>query len=308
MRAESVCTDSDSYPFFFLFEDVNHIMKQEMAVKAIGVSFQYEEDRTGRGKVLDQINLSIQQGTFVSIIGHNGSGKSTLAKLMNALLLPSDGTIIVSGFDTRDEQVLWEVRRQIGMVFQNPDNQIVGVTVEDDVAFGLENLGVAPDEMPNRIKHALESVHMDQFADRQPHHLSGGQKQRIAIAGIIAMRPSVIVLDEATAMLDPRGKQEVMSLAHRLHQEHGITILHITHFPEETLHSDRVIVMNEGKVYLDGTPRTVYEDVDQLLAIGLDVPLAVRLRHQLKKQGITMNPVFHREELVSELCKLLSKT
>ncbi|MGC5327761.1 energy-coupling factor transporter ATPase [Brevibacillus sp. SYSU BS000544] len=283
-------------------------MKQEMAVEAIGVSFLYEEDRTGRGKVLDQINLSIQQGTFVSIIGHNGSGKSTLAKLMNALLLPSDGTIIVSGFDTRDEQVLWEVRRQIGMVFQNPDNQIVGVTVEDDVAFGLENLGVAPDEMPNRIKHALESVQMDQFADRQPHHLSGGQKQRIAIAGIIAMRPSVIVLDEATAMLDPRGKQEVMSLAHRLHQEHGITILHITHFPEETLQSDRVIVMNEGKVYLDGTPRTVYEDVDRLLAIGLDVPLAVRLRHQLKKQGIAMNPVFHREELVSELCKLLSKT
>ena len=283
-------------------------MKQESVVVAEDLSYRYEQDRTERGLVLERINLELSRGSFISIIGHNGSGKSTFAKLVNALLLPSEGTLIVSGYHTKDEQVLWEIRREVGMVFQNPDNQIVGATVEDDVAFGLENLGVDPKEMPTVIDESLKSVHMEAFANRQPHHLSGGQKQRVAIAGIIAMRPSVIILDEATAMLDPQGKQEVMSLAHRLNREEGITIIHITHFPEETLESDRVIVMNAGQVYLDGTPREVYADVKRIHEIGLEVPLAVRLRHQLISKGIEINQVLYREELVQELCKLLSKT
>ncbi len=283
-------------------------MKQESAVIAKEVSFQYENDRTERGLVIEQLSLELEKGAFISIIGHNGSGKSTLAKLINALLLPTEGTLIVSGFNTRNEQLLWEIRQQVGMVFQNPDNQIVGVTVEDDVAFGLENMGVDPKEMRDMIRKSLQSVQMEAYADRQPHHLSGGQKQRVAIAGIIAMRPSIIILDEATAMLDPQGKQEVMSLVHRLNREEGITVIHITHFPEETLQSDRVIVMNAGKVFLDGKPSEVYADVERLNKIGLDVPLSVRLSHRLQRQGIQINPVLHREELVGELCKLLSRT
>ncbi|MGD8192746.1 energy-coupling factor transporter ATPase [Brevibacillus ginsengisoli] len=283
-------------------------MKHESVVVAKDLSYRYEHDRTERGLVLNELNLDLTRGSFISIIGHNGSGKSTFAKLINALLLPTEGTLVVSGFHTEDENVLWEIRREVGMVFQNPDNQIVGVTVEDDVAFGLENLGVDPQAMPAIIEQSLKSVHMEDYVKRQPHHLSGGQKQRVAIAGIIAMRPSVIILDEATAMLDPQGKQEVMSLAHRLNREEGITILHITHFPEETLESDRVIVMNAGKVYLDGTPREIYSDVERIHEIGLEVPLAVRLRHQFLRKGVEIEQVLYREELVQELCKLLSKT
>lgn len=280
-------------------------MKEEHLLSLRGVSFAYESDWEKRVVVLEGINLTIQRGTFVSIVGHNGSGKSTLAKLMNGLLIPSEGAVIVSGVDTSNPETIWEVRRHVGMVFQNPDNQIVGTTVEDDVAFGLENLGVEPAEMRRRIDESLAAVGMEKHLKEQPHRLSGGQKQRVAIAGIIAMRPSVIILDEATAMLDPQGRKEVMSLAYRLNREEGITIVNITHFPEEAVHSDRVIVMRAGEVYLDGTPGEVFDQVERLQAVGLDVPLAVRMRHQLVRQGVELPPVLHQEELVDQLCRLL---
>jgi energy-coupling factor transport system ATP-binding protein len=284
---------------------VNRSMKEEHLLSFREVSFAYESDWEERTIVLHGITLAIKQGTFVSIVGHNGSGKSTLAKLMNGLLLPSEGAVIVSGIDTSQTEAIWEIRRHVGMVFQNPDNQIVGTTVEDDVAFGLENLGVEPAEMRRRIDESLRSVGMERHVTAQPHRLSGGQKQRVAIAGIIAMRPSVIILDEATAMLDPQGRKEVMSLAYRLNREEGITIVNITHFPEEAVDSDRVIVMRAGQVYLDGTPADVFGQVERLKAVGLDVPLAVRLRHKLVRQGVELPPVLHQEELVDQLCRLL---
>ena len=280
-------------------------MNEEHLLSIRNVSFAYESDAGKRTTVLQDITLHIQKGTFVSIVGHNGSGKSTLAKLMNGLLLPSEGAVIVSGVDTSQPETLWEVRRHVGMVFQNPDNQIVGTTVEDDVAFGLENMGVHPEEMGRRIGESLQAVDMEQHRTAQPHRLSGGQKQRFAIAGIIAMRPSMIILDEATAMLDPQGRKEVMSLADRLNREEGITIVNITHFPEEAVHSDRVIVMRAGQIYLDGTPAEVFGQVEPLQAVGLDVPLAVRMRHRLVRQGVELPPVLHQEELVDQLCRLL---
>lgn len=270
------------------------------------VFFAYTGEEGQQFDVLKGVNLRIDKGSFVSILGHNGSGKSTLAKLMNALLLPAGGTILVSGMDTRDGEMLWEIRRHVGMVFQNPDNQIVGATVEDDVAFGLENMGVEPVEMRKRIDEALAAVGMEQYLLVQPHRLSGGQKQRVAIAGIMAMRPSVIILDEATAMLDPQGRREVMQLAHRLNREEGITIINITHFPEEAIESDRVIVMDSGTILMDGSPREVFEQVEQLQRVGLDVPFVVRVRHELAAKGIDLPFYLHQEELVEHLCRLLS--
>jgi len=256
--------------------------------------------------VLKGVDLRLEKGSFVTVLGHNGSGKSTLAKLMNALLLPEEGSVWVNGMNTRDEAMLWEIRRHVGMVFQNPDNQIVGATVEDDVAFGLENMGVDPAEMRQRIDQVLRAVEMEQYLQVQPHRLSGGQKQRVAIAGIMAMRPSAIILDEATAMLDPKGRQEVMQLAHQLNREEGVTIINITHFPEEAIDGDRVIVMENGNVLMDGHPREVFRQVEQLQRIGLDVPFAVRLRHELAARGIELPFCLHQEELVEHLCRLLS--
>lgn len=269
------------------------------------VSFRYENEIESNRAVLDQVNLSIHKGSFVSIVGHNGSGKSTLAKLMNALLIPTEGIVLVDEIDTQNGELLWEIRQNVGMVFQNPDNQIVGTTVEDDVAFGLENMGVDPAEMRERIDESLKAVHMEAFVKRQPHKLSGGQKQRIAIAGIIAMRPEVIILDEATAMLDPQGRQEVIKLARQLNQAEGITIINITHFPEEALESDHVIVMRGGGVFLEGRPEDVFSQIELLQSVGLDVPLGVRIRHHLASRGVELPPVLHQEELVEELCKLL---
>lgn len=280
-------------------------MSEESLLAFRHVSFSYEGDEGERVPVLKSVDLTIEKGSFVSILGHNGSGKSTLAKLMNALLLPEEGTILVSGIDTRDGEMLWEVRRHVGMVFQNPDNQIVGATVEDDVAFGLENMGVEPQEMRKRIDEALRAVGMEAYGTTQPYRLSGGQKQRIAIAGIMAMRPSVIILDEATAMLDPQGRQEVMLLARRLNREEGITIINITHFPEEAVFSDRVTVMNAGEVLMDGTPHDVFSQVERLQAAGLDVPFVVRIRHELVAKGIPLPFVLHQEELVEHVCRLL---
>ncbi|MED4782893.1 energy-coupling factor transporter ATPase [Brevibacillus choshinensis] len=280
-------------------------MNEESLLAFRNVSFSYDGDEGQRVPVLKSVDLTIEKGSFVSVLGHNGSGKSTLAKLMNALLLPEDGVILVSGFDTKDEEMLWEIRRHVGMVFQNPDNQIVGATVEDDVAFGLENMGVDPQEMRKRIDEALLSVGMEKYLMAQPHRLSGGQKQRVAIAGIMAMRPSVIILDEATAMLDPQGRQEVMMLARRLNREEGITIINITHFPEEAVFSDRVTVMNAGEVLMEGSPHDVFSQVERLQSAGLDVPFSVRIRYALSAKGIHLPFVLHQEELVEHVCRLL---
>ena len=237
---------------------------------------------------LDGVTLAIERGSFTVILGHNGSGKSTLAKTFNAVLLPSGGRVYVDGMDTTDEKLLLEIRRRVGMVFQNPDNQIVANVVEEDVAFAPENLGVPTEEIRRRVDDALRTVGMEKFAKHAPHLLSGGQKQRIAIAGVLAMRPQCIVLDEATAMLDPVGRREVLSTVHRLNRERGITVVLITHHMNEALEADRVIVMNDGEQVLDGPPREIFRRVEQLRALGLTVPDTVELLYELNQEGMDL--------------------
>jgi energy-coupling factor transport system ATP-binding protein len=236
-------------------------------------------------KAIDRVNLTIEKGSFTAIIGRNGSGKSTLAKLMNALLLPEEGTVHVLGIITTDEGRLWEIRRNVGMVFQNPDNQIVGTTVEEDVAFGPENIGIEPAEIRKRVDSAMETVGMSRYAGYAPHLLSGGQKQRVAIAGILALKPTCIVLDEATSMLDPSGRKEVMDVLRQINHEEGITIVHITHHMDEASLADRVIVIDNGRVVLDGTPRQVFSRVEEVKSLGLDVPMVTELFHELNLRG-----------------------
>ena len=236
--------------------------------------------------VLDGVTLDIEEGSFVAVLGHNGSGKSTLAKHMNAILLPTGGKVYVDGMDTADEDKLLDIRRTVGMVFQNPDNQIVANVVEEDVAFAPENLGVPSQEIRRRVDDALAAVGMSEFVRHAPHLLSGGQKQRIAIAGVLAMEPACIVLDEATAMLDPVGRREVLSAVHRLNREKGITVVLITHHMNEAEDADRVVVMDDGKVALDGTPREVFTQVDALRSMGLTVPDTVDLLDRLRKDGL----------------------
>ena len=246
-----------------------------------------ETENTGEGKVLvfDGLDLEIEKGSFTVILGHNGCGKSTFAKHTNAILLPCGGKVFSAGYDTADDSRLFDIRKHIGMVFQNPDNQIVASVVEEDVAFALENMGVPPDEMRRRVDEALEAVGMSEYAEHSPSQLSGGQKQRVAIAGIIAMKPDCIVLDEPTAMLDPSGRREVMKTVRRLNRENGVTIVLITHYMDEAAMADRVVVMDKGKVILDDKPSEVFSNVELLRDVGLDVPQSTQLMYLMKKSG-----------------------
>ena len=271
------------------------------------ISFTYpEEEGRETFAALDGVTLDIEAGSFVAVLGHNGSGKSTLAKHMNAVLLPTGGKVYVDGMDTWDEEVLLEIRRRVGMVFQNPDNQIVANVVEEDVAFGPENLGVPTEEIRRRVDAALKAVGMESFLLHAPHNLSGGQKQRIAIAGIIAMEPKCIVLDESTAMLDPSGRREVLDTVRRLNREKGITIVLITHHMNEAAMADRVVVMDDGHVVMDGRPREILTRMEDLRAIGLDVPHTVELLHGLREDGFDVPlDALTVEECADAVCSAL---
>ena len=262
-------------------------MQPMIQTDALSFSYPVEEGQR-RTTALDNVTLSIEKGSFVVVLGHNGSGKSTLAKHMNAVLLPSGGAVYVEGMDTKKEELLLEIRRRVGMVFQNPDNQIVANVVEEDVAFAPENLGVPTAEIRRRVDDALAAVGMTEFTRHAPHLLSGGQKQRVAIAGVIAMEPEGIVLDEATAMLDPSGRREVLDTVHRLNRERGITVVHITHHMSEAEDADRVIVMNDGVVAMDGAPREIFSRVEELQALGLAAPDTVELLRRLNRHGMDL--------------------
>lgn len=256
---------------------------------------------------VDHVNMRVKKGEFLAILGHNGSGKSTLAKLFNALYVPSEGTVWVVGMDTRDDDLVFDIRQHAGMVFQNPDNQIVATVVEEDVAFGLENNGVPPQEIRVRIDEALAAVNMTPFAKKAPHMLSGGQKQRVAIAGVLAMKPDVIILDESTAMLDPSGRREVMNTVHRLNREEGISVVIITHYMSEAATADYMIVMDDGKIAMSGTPRDVFTQVDKVRALGLDVPPMTDLAHMLRADGVDVRAdILTVDEMVEEVCRLSS--
>lgn len=256
-------------------------------------------------QAVDGFSMEVRRGEFLAMLGHNGSGKSTLAKLLNALFLPSEGRVLVAGIDTTGKDAEWDVRRHCGMVFQNPDNQLVATVVEEDVAFGLENLSVPAGEIRRRVDEALDMVGMSAYASRAPHMLSGGQKQRIAIAGVLAMRPDVIVFDEATAMLDPQGRRDVLDIVHKLNREERITVIWITHFMEEAALADRIIVMERGALALEGTPKEVFGQVDKVQALGLSVPQMAKLSQQLRQAGVPLpNGILTVDEMVVELCRL----
>lgn len=282
-------------------------MKNIIEIKDLRFSYPAEEGKEP-AEVLKGIDLDIKEGEFTAILGHNGSGKSTLAKHMNAILLPTSGKVIVDGIDTSDESRLFELRQQAGMVFQNPDNQIVSSVVEEDVAFALENLGVPYEEMRRRVDEALRAVNMYDYRLHSPAQLSGGQKQRIAIAGIIAMEPKCIILDEPTAMLDPRGRKEVMAVIKKMNREKGVTIVLITHYMDEAAQCGRVVVMDKGRIVLDDTPRAVFSHVDKIKKIGLDVPQVTELAWELKKAGYDISSeIITEEECVDAIKKLFEK-
>lgn len=282
--------------------------KMNNIIEIKNLHFFYEsEDNTPSVEVLKGINLDIKKGEFVAVLGHNGSGKSTLAKHLNGILIPKKGKVIVDGINTSDESKLFELRQRAGMVFQNPDNQIVSSIVEEDVAFALENLGVPYDEMRKRVDDSLKAVNMYEYRLHSPSQLSGGQKQRVAIAGIIAMRPECIILDEPTAMLDPQGRKEVLSAIHRMNREYGITIVLITHYMEEATQCDRVIVMDKGNIIMDNIPEKVFSQVELLRKIGLDVPQVTELCWQLKNAGIEISPeIISEKDCIDALIKLLA--
>ncbi len=262
-------------------------------IKASRLVFDYirrdeEENIEEVDRAIDGLDVDVEKGSFVAILGHNGSGKSTLAKHINAILVPTEGTVWVSDMDTADDSKVWEIRRKAGMVFQNPDNQIIGNVVEEDVGFGPENIGVPTDDIWKRVDESLEAVGMTAYRYKSPNKLSGGQKQRVAIAGVMAMRPECIVLDEPTAMLDPNGRKEVIRTVRELNRKEGITVLMITHYMEEVIHADRVIVMDEGKIVMDGTPREIFSRVDELKGYRLDVPQVTELAYELRRGGADM--------------------
>lgn len=278
-------------------------------IKAKDVVYEYQKyDEEGNvcetKRAVDGVELDVKKGDFVAILGHNGSGKSTLAKHINALLLPTDGEVWVAGMNTKEEAHVWDIRQSAGMVFQNPDNQIIGTVVEEDVGFGPENMGVPTEEIWARVEEALKAVGMYKYRKHSPNRLSGGQKQRVAIAGIVAMHPQCIVLDEPTAMLDPNGRKEVIRAVRALNMVEDITVLLITHYMEEVVHADKVIVMDQGKVVMQGTPKEIFSRVDELKAYRLDVPQVTLLAHELKKKGIPLSDgILTIEELVNELCQ-----
>ena len=284
-------------------------MQTDTRVQLNDVSYTYEEQAQ---PALSGVSAVIQPGEFVAVLGHNGSGKSTLAKLLNALYIPTEGNVLVCGYNTRDEKLVWEIRQRAGMIFQNPDNQIVATVVKEDVAFGLENLGVPTEEMIPRIESALSAVRMSKCADTAPHKLSGGQKQRVAIAGILAMEPSVIIADEATAMLDPSGRKEVLETIRTLNRQKGITVVWITHFMEEAAQADRVLVITDGQIRLSGAPAEVFDRVDEMREMHLDVPHMTALAAELRAAGMPLKSgILTVEELVEEverLCPLKSAT
>ncbi|MBE6071623.1 MAG: energy-coupling factor transporter ATPase [Clostridium butyricum] len=277
-------------------------------IKCSNVCFKYVKNIDGKSEekyALKNINLEVKKGEFLVILGHNGSGKSTIAKHMNALITPSEGTVVVDGFDTSKPEMLWDIRAKAGMVFQNPDNQLVATIVEEDVAFGPENLGIEPAEIRRRVDESLEKVGMSEYKRHAPHLLSGGQKQRVAIAGILAIEPECIIFDEPTAMLDPCGRREVLNNIKYLNKEHGMTIILITHYMDEAAQADRIIVMDDGNIKMEGTPREIFPQVERMKNIGLDVPQVTELAYELKKAGININEkILNVDEMVEELCQL----
>lgn len=280
----------------------------ETMIEVNHLSHLYVDENGNDVRALDDVSLSIRRGEFVAIIGTNGSGKSTLAKHFNVLLQPTEGTVTVCGFNTLDDEHIWNIRQHVGMVFQNPDNQIVAAVVEEDVAFGPENLGVPSAEIRKRVDDALAAVNMTEYAEHGPHLLSGGQKQRIAIAGVLAMKPDCIVLDEPTAMLDPKGRLEVLETIHRLNKEEGITIVIITHFMEEAVTADRVVVMKNGIKLQEGTPREIFTQVDTLKDLGLDVPVAAEVASKLIQNGVDIpKDIITNDELGDALTTYYAK-
>jgi len=278
-------------------------------IKAVKLAFdylKYDEDGNVQEtqRAVDGVDIDIKEGQFVAILGHNGSGKSTFAKHINALLLPSDGTIWIDGINTKDEEHIWDVRKTAGMVFQNPDNQIIGTVVEEDVGFGPENMGVPTEDIWKRVNESLEKTGMTAYRHHSPNKLSGGQKQRVAIAGVMAMRPKCIVLDEPTAMLDPNGRKEVLAAVHQLNKQENVTVVLITHYMEEVIDADHVIVMDGGHVVMEGTPREIVSQVETLKKYRLDVPQVTLLAHELKQSGVDIpDGILTTEELVNALCQ-----
>ncbi|AWI07308.1 energy-coupling factor transporter ATPase [Clostridium drakei] len=275
-------------------------------IECKNVIYKYENaDKNGTKLAINDASLEVKKGEFLVILGRNGSGKSTIAKHMNALLIPTDGKVYVSGLDTCDENNVWNIRNKAGMVFQNPDNQIVATIVEEDVAFGPENLGVDPAEIRKRVDECLKRVNMYDYRKHAPHLLSGGQKQRVAIAGVLAMMPECIIFDESTAMLDPSGRKEVMKTIKEVNSKYGITIILITHYMEEAVKADRIIVMDEGKIIMEGTPKNIFSQVQEMKNIGLDVPQMTELSYELQRSGINIRKdILTIDEMVDELCQL----
>lgn len=285
-------------------------------VKAEGLTYEYvrvlETDHGTREEkvaALKQVDIEIEKGDFVAVLGHNGSGKSTFAKHINALLQPTGGTLWVKGMDTKNDDLTWDIRQTAGMIFQNPDNQLVATVVEEDIAFGPENMGIEPEEIRKRVKEALETVHMSEYASHTPSKLSGGQKQRIAIAGVLAMRPDCIILDEPTAMLDPVGRKEVMETIERLNREEGITMILITHYMDEAVRADKVYVIDDGEMVMQGTPKEIFSQVEELQKYGLDVPQVTEVSYLLRKEGIDLPAdILTIEEMVGAICQFKSTT